>query len=664
MGEKLKGAVRKLFGSFRFKQALTLSLFAVLPLILMSVFLMDYFNGVTTDQIKAKESNIASVQVDAVNHFIESKLDVTTKMIANHPEFINKDLAKIKATMQSIEQIDKEVSYFSYVDLEGNSTNSQGQVSNSTDRDYFKEVKATKKAAISDLLISKKTNKYAIILAVPILDQSNALQGMVICVIHTEELAVLSKNLVVEKTGYAMTLSKTFAIINHADQEKVGQNFLELAKGMDQSQFAGDEGYFEYSFDGSKKIASYKTVPATGWKIVVTAPSEEVYDSINHANSLSIWIIVIVALLTLALALFLARATTKPILQTVQAISIIAKGDLTPRLTINRKDELGDLARNVNDMADSFGGIIRQAQQSAERVSGAAANLTAASSQSVASSNHITASIEDIVNGSETQLRSAEQTSKAMEEMTSGIQRIAESAGSVSEETIQSSALVQEGHDSVQKAITQMGTIQNGVQQASVSMRELQAHSRSIGEIVAMITEISGQTSLLSLNASIEAARAGEHGRGFAVVASEIKKLAEQSHSQAERIKDLIKEIQSNITVTAANMERSVVDVEAGAETVVQTGHMLGQIHAAFQEITSQIQEISAATEELSAGTEEVNASMLDIVGINKESFENSQSISAAAEEEMATVESISSDAEQLNRTAAELLQAISRFKL
>lgn len=650
--------------SFRLKQALSLALFSLLPVLIMSLFLTNYFNGVTLESIRDKEVNIASVQVDATQHFIESKINVSKQMVAKHPEFAKGDLPLIQKTMKEIEDIDDEISYFSYTNLDGVSTDSANTTSNVKERDYFQQVLQTKQPVVSDLLVSKKTNKPAVIVAVPIMNESNQLTGVLICAIHTEVLTNLNKNLVVEKTGYAMLLSQSYAIINHPDAAKVGRNYFEFIKGKDRSIFDDEEGFFEYTMDGSQKISSFKTVPGTGWKVLVTAPSSEVYEAVNHANTLSTWIIVCFSLITLTLALFLARQTTMPILQVVDTLAILAKGDLTPRLQTTRTDEIGLLARYLNEMSESFTAIIQQVEQSAHHVLSSAAGLSEASEQSVAASNHIAVSISEVVNGSEVQLQGAEQTSKAMEEMTAGIQRIAESAATVSEEAIRSTGVVQNGSESVNSAIEQMRTIQAGVHASSLNMKDLQGYSQSIGDIVALITEISAQTQLLSLNASIEAARAGEQGRGFAVVAHEIKKLAEQSNDSASEIKAIILKIQEKIAGSAATMQQSVADVEQGADTVEQTGHILEQIRDVFLEISGQIQEISAATEQLSAGTEEVNASMNEIVGISKDSFENSQSISAAAEEELASVESISSAARELNETSDKLMAVIHHFKL
>ena len=158
----------------------------------------------------------------------------------------------------------------------------------------------------------------------------------------------------------------------------------------------------------------------------------------------------------------------------------------------------------------------------------------------------------------------------------------------------------------MQSAIHQMESVQRTVTDLSETIEQLDNQFQQINQFIAVISEISKQTNLLSLNASIGAARAGDHGRGFAVVAQSVKKLAEQSDESAKQVSRLVDLILASMQRAAIEMEAASQEVEQGADLVRTAGEEFEQIRQASTDNANRIETVSTAVNEVSEGAERV----------------------------------------------------------
>ncbi|MFC4101491.1 methyl-accepting chemotaxis protein [Paenibacillus xanthanilyticus] len=347
-----------------------------------------------------------------------------------------------------------------------------------------------------------------------------------------------------------------------------------------------------------------------------------------------------------------------------KAAAAMATGDLTRELKLETRDELSIVAESFNDMSRSMRAMIETTAQVSEQVASASDQLKTAAQETVAASAQNADMIQQVSSGSEAQLKGAEETGRAMEEMSIGIQRIAEFASDVSENSAAAEQEAIKGSGSIEQAIRQMNTIHESSRQTAKVIHSLGEQSKQVEAIVEVIGAIAQQTNLLSLNASIEAARAGEHGKGFAVVASEVKKLAEQSQKSTGEIATIIGQIQASVREAVAAMDGGYREVEAGTAVIQETGVVFGRIADSVHQVAGQIQEITSSSQQISAGTEEVTASMHNIVQISQASAGQTQEMSAASEEQLATMEEISKAASDLHDLAGQLQTMVNRFKV
>lgn len=366
-----------------------------------------------------------------------------------------------------------------------------------------------------------------------------------------------------------------------------------------------------------------------------------------------------------AIAIFMGRLISKPIVITANIAKKISNGDLTvDEIKVKNRDEVGELADSFNQMTQNLRQLIEKVSLNANQVAASAEELTASAEQTTQATQQIAISIQEVASGAETQGQGANESSSAMKEMAIGIQQVAETTSFVAELALETNGEANRGHESLQKVIHQMNTINEVVDNSATVVKSLGEHSKEIGKIIEVITSIADQTNLLALNAAIESARAGEHGKGFAVVADEVRKLAEQSKESADQITTLIERIQGD-TIHAANvMDKGTEEVKVGMVVVHEAEEGFNKIQELIEQITAQIQEASAVSEEMSASAEQVNASVEEIALIAQVSANNTQNVASASEEQLASMEEIASSASALSKMAEDLQMHVGEFKV
>ncbi len=365
------------------------------------------------------------------------------------------------------------------------------------------------------------------------------------------------------------------------------------------------------------------------------------------------------------LGLWMTRNLSRPVRALANAAGRIAAGDLgDSELKVKNRDEIGKLADSFGHMRDSLRGLIQQVQLTSTQLAVSSEQLNASAEQTTDAAKHIASAVQEVSMGTDSQTDGAEQCMTAMQEIAIGMQRIAESSGSVADIAADTRNKVEEGYSSMQRTSAEMDSLRHTVSQAAGRVDELGKQSDEIGSIVKLITEISQQTNLLSLNASIEAARAGEHGRGFAVVAGEVKKLAEMTQQSAAQVGKLVVQMQQSTADTIQSIASSVDAVQRSQHAVLSAGETLSEVREAMLSAVDQMQDVSAASEEVSAGSEEVLATIEELARTAQDIAGQTQTVAATAEEQLASMEETTASTRSLSEMARELQTSANRFKL
>jgi len=337
-------------------------------------------------------------------------------------------------------------------------------------------------------------------------------------------------------------------------------------------------------------------------------------------------------------AFIITRGIVKPLDITVDLLKDVAQGegDLTRRIEVDQKDEVGDLARWFNVFMDKLHDIIATVAGNTEQLASAA--------------NEISSASEELSTGVKEQTNQTAQVSTAIEEMTATIVESSKNISEANEKAKNAGERSQEGSNMSDEASRGMDEIVESSNVTAKNIEGLSEKAAAIGEIISVIDDIADQTNLLALNAAIEAARAGEQGRGFAVVADEVRKLAERTTSATKEVADNIKGIQADVTTAATQMTDSTEIVNKGKEATQKTNEALNEIYTAIESVQGMMNQIATASEEQSTAAEQISRNIENVDRITKETATGTEQAASAAE--------------QLNRQAEELRNLVGGFKL
>lgn len=390
----------------------------------------------------------------------------------------------------------------------------------------------------------------------------------------------------------------------------------------------------------------------------------------NSQSNLDDITVLVIGLIVLALALLvgigtlITRSIVRPVKEVVRLLAQAENGDFTVKGTYVSTDEIGELSASFNQMTGKLQTVFGSVQESAYLVASSSEELSASAEQNSRASEHITQVVQELATGADHQSGKVEHSSRAITDITEHTRNIAAYTADMRRDVLHASEASSEGSRSIGEAGRQMNAISANVGSLSEAVQSLGRRSGEIEQITRVISEISGQTNLLALNAAIEAARAGEHGRGFAVVADEVRKLAEQSNNSTKQIAALIDLIRQDTDTTIRTMESTAGEVQSGLEIVGEAGRSFDKIERAVGEAVAQIGKVTETLERLSGGTGQVNDAIVDVQGIARESAMNTQNISAATEQQLASMEEISSSSQALAVLADDLQTIIKQFKI
>ena len=390
----------------------------------------------------------------------------------------------------------------------------------------------------------------------------------------------------------------------------------------------------------------------------------ETENTVSNKTMILITSILLVGL-AIMLTFILLSIKLKPLGALTESAKQLALGNLKfNSLPVRSKDEVATLTKSFNSMSSQLREVLLTVNKASENLAASSEELSASTEQTNFVTQQVNKAIEEVVNGTSKQSQHIQESTIAIKEVLQGIQVIADSTSAVaasSEDTTLKSHL---GEENINKAISQMKTIEGTVKETAESVLMLSVRSKEIEEIITTITNISGQTNLLALNAAIEAARAGENGKGFAVVADEVKKLAEESSRSAQQITDIIQSIQKD-TLTAVNQMNEVTkNVLTGVTIIQHTGNSFAEILESAGDVSGKIQEISAVSAQIATSTEQVVNSFNTVNLIAKNTTTQTSNVSASAEEQLATMDEIASSTEALTQLALELNDQLTKFQL
>jgi methyl-accepting chemotaxis protein len=475
-------------------------------------------------------------------------------------------------------------------------------------------------------------------------------------------------------TGRAVLFSNNGTIMAHYDSSVIGANFQRASlavlgtngvREVLNSIATGNSSFVDY---GEQYIVSYPFYVGnsiTALTIMASVPQKTILAAVNQMTQFAIVIAIFAILLSAVVSFIVSGSIVKPIIVVSSMLKDISEGegDLTKRITIQTKDEIGDMAYYFNLTIDKIKALIMIIKNQSRSLLDIGTELSANMNETAAAMNQITANIQNINGQVVNQSDSVSTTGSTMKQITENIEELNEHIENQTSNISQSSSAIEEMIANI-GSVTQT-LIQNvenvkhltsaselghtSLEEVSSDIQGIAKESEGLLEITAVMENIASQTNLLSMNAAIEAAHAGESGKGFAVVADEIRKLAESSGEQSKTIAGVLKKIKSSIDKimksTDAVLDRFEV-IDSGVKLVSRQEE---NIRSAMEEQQTGSQQVLDVIARLNDINQQVRNSSTQMRSGSKKIIGESENLGALTSEVSNGVSEISKGADQVN---------------
>ena len=442
----------------------------------------------------------------------------------------------------------------------------------------------------------------------------------------------------------------------------------EIPMDQDLVSAGGTDGYYDKNvvIEGNTYYGYYIPIMNNGQITAVAFAAErknDITDALWEIEVVFMVCAVGMVILFGVICFFLSRALSGKMKETGSRVDALAEGDLSARKESDSiVREIRNLLQNTSQMQRNLAQVIGGVQEVSGELLNSVRQVAAGSDATTEQAGQISQAMEQLSSAAEEMAENVQNISDRMDEIGEAINDISVSAGQLQKDSEEIQDNSKKAGEGMEKIMTGSNRSVESVNTITAKIHETNDYIEKIDEAVALIFSISGQTNLLSLNASIEAARAGEAGRGFAVVAEEIRKLSEQSAAGAEQIKNLAQGImeKSGETVEQADVVKDIIREEQ--DHIIATREQYQQLEQSIRHSAEEIRKIAGETGRLSQQKEDILGNIGSLSAISEENAANNQQVNANIEEILTQIQTVGANCDKMKQISGELESSVAYF--
>lgn len=678
-----KLSLKNLRRTMAFKFASVLFVFLLLSFFALAFILLHSIKKDNTETYTNFSTQIAERTADGLTYWLESYLKdfgIFSKSYA----FTSGDFELACQYLNDNHAlIDPSFDFIGIADQSGNMYSSNGTYQDVAHEPFFTEIQTNGKSSyISDPYPSPDGIGYIFYISAPVNNTNNSFWGVIVGALALSKVNYQITQTTLGQNSFTFALDSDGDIIAHSDPEKIMKNFYNM-----RDEATGYKGYHEMVQrmllsqtgsaiveDSERNATNYVffcPINHTNWSLAIAMQQAEISESAMKSTFKIVFISVLIAIILLVITSVYMRVLVHPLVKLKNSITEIASGeaDLTKRIQVKSKDEIGEVVMGFNTFTENLRLIIKHIKESKDELAEVDAYMAITTKETSSSINEIISHINTVGSRVDLQGQSVKETAEKVSQIAQSIESLNSMIETQSAGVAQASAAVEQmiGNivsvtRSTEKMVDSFVELENdtttGIEkQNSVNeqIQRIQEQSLMLMEANKVISQIASETNLLAMNASIEAAHAGDAGRGFSVVADEIRVLSETSSKQSKRIKDELQKIQDSIGTVVQSSAEAKDAFKSVTEKIHETDQLVQQIKGAMEESEVGSHQITDALKMMNESTTDVHNASGHMSSGNQGILDQIKKLQTATEEITSNVEQMTSSAKQISNNGKTL---------